>query len=151
MNIQSDRIIFNNGKTEYSKNNKKYLELTFSDIYGYANTLYGMEELPWKLDPILKPSEFRCFKLLIKIDDSINPVYFCVENPRQDWERKGTISLPEATYVNNLWVSILNYKIHLFNLKHAKETMIKKYKHDSLDCNSHVMEPIKYQYRNEVI
>jgi len=148
LRLETDKLVFTNGKPSYSKKFKKHLEINYNDIYGYSNVLYGMDTLPWKLDPKQKPSEFRCFKFNAKVLDSFTDIYFCVMNERQDWQMKVTLNLNDATYENNLWVAQLNYKLHLFNLKAAQDLMVHTVK--NLDCNSHIMEPIKYEYRFNV-
>ena len=148
LRIESDKLLFTNGKPSYSKKYKKYLEVSFNDIYGYANVLYGMEKLPWKLPPNKKPSEFRCFKFEAKVLEVMTNIYFCVMNERQDWHMKTQLNLVDATFENDLWVAQLNYKIHLFNLIAAQALMVHTQK--ELDCNAHIMEPIKYEYRNNV-
>jgi len=148
LRIEKDRLMFTNGKPDYSKKYKKHIEIHFNDVYGYANVLYGMEKLPWKLDPTKKPSGFRCFKLTAKVLDVLTDIFFCVMNERQDWHNKTTLNIPDATYENDLWVAQLNYKLHLFNLIAAQDLMI--YTQKDLDCNAHIMEPIKYEYRVHV-
>ncbi len=108
-----------------------------------------MEKLPWKLDPKLKPSEFRCFKFTAKYLGTMTPVFFCVMNERQDWKMTKTLGIKDASYENDLWVAQFNYKLHLFNLVQAQALMMKTVK--DLDCNAHIMEPIKFEYRNNVI
>jgi hypothetical protein len=148
LKLSNDKLIFTNGKPEYSKKYQKYLEISYSDVYGYANVLYGFDKLPWKLKPEDKPSEFRCFKFTAKVLDVLTNIYFCVMNERQDWKKEKTLSVSDAAYSNDLWVAQLNYKLHLFNLKASQELMVRTVK--DMDCNEHVMEPIKYEYRNNV-
>jgi len=148
LRLETDKLIFTNGKPSYSKQYKKHLEINYNDIYGYSNVLYGIETLPWKLDPKQKPSEFRCFKFNAKVLERFTDIYFCVMNERQDWQMKKTLNLNDAKYENDIWVEMLNLKLHLFNLKAAQDLMVHTVK--DLDCNSHIMEPIKYEYRFKV-
>jgi hypothetical protein len=149
LKIRSEKIQFTNKKPSYSKKYVKYLEIDYKDIYGYAHVMYGFDKLPWKLEPEKKPSEFRCWKFTAKVLNSMTDIHFCVMNERQDWDKKVELAVPEATYVNDIWVSQFNYKVHLYNLAEAQKVMVHTVK--ELDCNSHIMESIKYEYRNNVL
>ncbi len=149
LSLRSDKLLFTNGKPPFSRKYKKYLEIYYRDVYGYANVLYGFSDaLPWKLDPKIKPSEFRCFKFTAKVFNSMTNVYLCVINERQDWQKRKKLNLSTASYVNDNWVAVFNYKLHMYNLKFAQDLMVHTVK--DLDCNSHIMEPIKYEYRKNV-
>lgn len=111
--------------------------------------MYGFDKLPWKLDPKNKPSEFRCFKFRAKVLDQFTDVHYCVINERQDWHMEKQLNVHDASYEDDLWVAQLNYKLHLYNLRQAQEIMVHTVK--DLDCNDFVMEPIKFEYRNNVI
>jgi len=142
-------LTFSNEQIKGSKNYKEYLRIEYKDVYGYSNVLYGMEKLKWHGDQSKKPSESRCFKIEAYILGVKSPVYFCVFNQRADWSnQERDLSTSEALYVNELWVSMINYKLHEYNLGIAREKMLRTVK--KVDCNAHIMEPIKYEYRIRV-
>ena len=119
---------------------------------GYASVLYNREELPWKGNIKEKPNEIRCFRFQAKIPGNPDEItfYFCIYNKRTDWGgRRDKISLSQAMYINDNWVAALNMKLHTFNLEENQEKM--KRTVASVDCNSHTMEPIKFEIRLRVI
>jgi len=132
-----------------SKNYREFFKIPFKDIYGYANTLYGMETLKWNFDPNLKPNEKRCFKIKAKILSVMSKVYFCIYKDRTDWGEKYP-DIPEsgALYLNDLWVAMFNQKLLKYNLKEVQEKTLRAV--TTIDCNSHTMEPIKYTFRIKV-
>ena len=140
---------FTNGKAKHEKDYKNYFKIPFKDIFGFGSTLYGKEVLPWKLDIQDKPNEFRCFKITAKISDEKTPIYFCVFYEKEDWERKSRLNTSEAMYTNDIWVSSLNRKILAYKLALSQDKVERT--ESDLDCNAHIMEPIKIEYRNRVI
>ena len=118
---------------------------------GYANVLYNREKLPWKGDVKDKPSEIRCFKFNSKTipSEPEKPFYFCIFNRRMDWGgKRGNISTSHSMFVNDNWVAALNMKLHSFSLELYQEKMTRSV--GSIDCNAHIMEPIKFEIRLRV-
>jgi len=118
---------------------------------GYANVLYNRERLSWKGEMKNKPSELRCFKFFAKPNNNTKEkaFSFCVFNKRMDWGSKSeTIPPYQAMYVNDNWVSALNMKLHTFNLETSQEKMLRTV--GKIDCNAHIMEPIKFEIRLRV-
>jgi len=75
-------------------------------------------------------------------------IFFCVFYARSDWVRKTRLKTSQAMYVNDLWVAMLNKRLLAYKLKNAQDKILGSV--GKIDCNSHVMEPIKYEYRNRV-
>ncbi len=147
--LDNNELLFHNGKLKNTKHYKEYFKTSYKYIYGYANNLYGMEKLPWKLDPKLKPNEQRCFKFIAKVYGKLSPIYFCVFKPRADWSmEQKDLNNTGSFFVADMWVANLNQKLHKYNLKVAQEITLRTVK--TIDCNSHIMHPIKYQYRFRV-
>jgi len=81
--------------------------------------------------------------------DIMTPVYFCVYRAKADWSWEGPSLNPgRALYINDLWVAMLNFKLHKYNLAFAQEITLRTVK--KIDCNAHTMEPIKYEFRVQV-
>ena len=142
-------MVFTNGKNKSEKDFKKYLTISYKDIIGYTNTLLGKEKLPWKLDKIDKPDDVRCLKVTYKTGEKPDMIYFCVYYGRSDWERKKKLDKYSANYTVDMWAAMINKRILSFNLKQAQNKMLRSV--SSVNCNSHIMEPIKFTFRNHVI
>jgi len=118
---------------------------------GYANVLYNREKLPWHENIKDKPSEIRCFKFIAKPTPTATerPFYFCIFNKRVDWNGKREyISPSHAMYVNDNWVAAINMKLHSYTLELFQEKLRRTV--GSINCNAHIMEPIKFEIRLRV-
>lgn len=146
--MDNDKLIFTNGEPTFSRKFKSFINVAFKDIIGYANVLYRFEKLPWKLDPKFKPSEDRCFKIKYLEHGEPTSLYFCVYYKKADFSKQRRLNTSTALYINDIWVSIINKKIMLFNVANSQEKLMRS--EGRLDCNSHLLEPIKYLYRFKV-
>ena len=80
------------------------------------------------------------------ISDVLSPIFFCIYRPKADWSWESPeLNIIQALYTNDLWVAMLNFKLHHYNLHVAQEITLRTVK--KIDCNAHMMEPIKYEYR----
>jgi len=130
------------------KDYKVFQIIPYKDIIGYSNVIYGMETIDWKLNPKFKPNERRCFKILAMLSNDETKIYFCVYYSRTDWRRKEKLNRDQGMYVNELWVANINKSLLRFNLETSQEKLLRL--EDKIDCNSHVMDPVKIEFRNHV-
>ena len=110
--------------------------------------MYNRGIIDWKGKKEYKPSELRCFTYTANLLSTKTKFYFCVYYARTDWERGNQLATTHAIFTNDLWVSTLNLKLHFYNLKIAQDKMMRTV--GSIDCNAHIMEPIKYEIRLRV-
>jgi len=142
-------MVFSNGLMKHEKDYKEYIVIKYANIDGYSITIQGKEKLPWKGNKKLKPREERCLKFVTRMDGKPHDTYFCVFYSRADWTRSKQLSIKVASFINEIWVSMINKQLLEFNLKDSQDKMLRTI--NDIHCNSHIMEPIKIEYRSKVM
>jgi len=99
----------------------------------------------WEGEKTAKPDDSRCFKIEIKPEEDLVFHFFCIYYDRNDIRRRFLLNNIKSDYVNDIWVSRINMKLHVVKLKHSQDKIIRAV--GPLDCNSHLLEPIKFEIR----
>jgi hypothetical protein len=132
-----------NFKTYYKANNM-HLSIPYSELSSYAISLKNNLKLEWKGKQCIKPQPSRCFMISTKKNGNL---FMCNYFARNDMMRRQILTVSNSNFLMNMLVSKINMKIHNFNLENSQKSMLTL---RSLECDSPLMESIKYEIRMKV-
>jgi len=143
--LKKDFLVVSNGMSPDKDSYKEHLKAKYPRFNGYSLVLMTRDVMPWEGEKSAKPDYSRCFKIEIKPEEELIFHYFCVYYDRNDMRRKFLLNNIKADYVNDIWVSRINMKLHFIKFKISQEKVLRAL--GPLDCNSHILEPIKFEIR----
>jgi hypothetical protein len=146
--LKKDFLVVNNGLSPDNDAYKEFMKVKYPRFNGYSLVLMTRDEMHWEGEKTAKPDDSRCFKIEVKPEEELSFHFFCVYYDRNDMRRKFLLNSIKADYVNDIWVSRINMKLHVIKLKQSQEKVVRAV--GPLDCNSHILEPIKYEIRMRV-
>jgi hypothetical protein len=147
--LKKNFLVVNNGLSPDNDSYKEYLKVKYPRFNGYSLVLMTRDIMHWEGTKHTKPDDSRCFKIEVKPEQDLFKHIFCVYYDRNDIRRKYLLNNIKSDYVNNIWASRINMKLHVIKLKASQEKVIRAV--GPLDCNSHILEPIKFEIRMRVI
>lgn len=147
--LKRNFLVVSNGLSPDNDSYKEYLKVKYPRFNGYSLVLMNRDLMNWEGQKNAKPDDSRCFKIEVKPEEELFKHFFCVYYDRNDIRRKYLLNNIKSDYVNDIWVSRINMKLHVIKLKLSQEKVIRAI--GPLDCNSHILEPIKYEIRMRVI
>jgi hypothetical protein len=148
--LNQEQNAFNDGVLELKPNeliyyfNKQRIVVEYNQVISYAASLYNNEKIPWKGSSFQRPNPARCFRIKLRSQETI---YFCNHYARIDVARKHLLTSSNSVFVGNIFIAILNRRLHNYNLRIAQKEILKT---EKLSCESGEMESIKYEIRLQV-
>ena len=145
--LNQEHDAFNDGVLELKPNeliyyfNKQKLVVEYNQVVSYAASLYNNEKIPWKGSSFQSPEPARCFRIKLRSQETL---YFCNHYSRKDVARKHLLTTSNSVFVGNIFIAILNRRLHNYNLRIAQDGILKA---EKLTCDSSEMESIKYEIR----
>lgn len=149
--LNQEHDAFNDGVLELKPNeliyyfNKQKLVVEYNQVVSYAASLYNNEKIPWKGSSFQSPEPARCFRIKLRSQETL---YFCNHYSRKDVARKHLLTTSNSVFVGNIFIAILNRRLHNYNLRSSQDGILKA---EKLTCDSSEMESIKYEIRFQVI
>lgn len=141
LQLNENKILFIN------KNRKKLVDIDYTNVEPYAFTLYLKEKLPWTGLIVDSPEDSRCFKIKEVTGGSH---YFCLFYGRYDLATRKIISVLEAQWLSEMYITKINNKVqNILVKKNIQE--IYKLNTPFTGLDDKLMLPIRNQVRKDFL